>query len=104
MDMYETSDQVIIVAELPGVDKSDLEVEVEAEAAKIAGMRRAPTDVPGIRYHLAEIGYGRFERILRLPARIRPDQVEATYKNGLLSIAMPKQTMPHPRQIKVHNE
>ena len=91
MDMNETPQEVIIVAEIPGVDKDDLEVEISRKAVRIRGNRFAKHCPDNATYRLAEIQYGKFERILFLPAPIDPEVVSASYQNGLLEIRLAKQ-------------
>jgi HSP20 family protein len=101
MDLFETENEVIVVAEVSGVAPEALEVEADANALKIAGNRQqAHTGHPG-KYHLAEISYGPFERILYLPAAVDPEKGEASYTNGILKIVLPKQTRPQIRHIVV---
>ena len=90
IDIYETPQEIIIVGETSGVQKEDLEVELDQNAVRISGTRRGIPHVPGMRYHLAEIAYGSFERILLLPVPINPEEVTASYTNGLLKITMRK--------------
>ncbi|MBW1717152.1 MAG: Hsp20/alpha crystallin family protein [Deltaproteobacteria bacterium] len=104
MDMYETPEEIIIVGEISGVDKEDLEVELDQKAVKITGLRRETARVPGIKYHLAEIVYGKFERILLLPLPINPEEVKASYTNGLLKVTMPKSLSREARQIPIQGE
>jgi len=104
MDMYETPEEIIIVGEISGVDKEDLEVELDQKAVKITGLRREAARVPGIKYHLAEIVYGKFERILLLPVPINPEEVKASYTNGLLKVTMPKSASMEARQIPIQGE
>jgi HSP20 family protein len=104
MDVYETPEEIIIVGEISGVNKEDLEVEVDQKAVKITGVRREAARVPGMRYHLAEIVYGRFERILFLPVPINPEEAQASYVNGLLKITMAKRLRQQVRQIRVEGE
>jgi HSP20 family protein len=104
MDVYETPEQIIVVGEISGVDKEDLEVEVDQKAVRITGVRREAARVPGMRYHLAEIVYGRFERVLFLPVPIDPEKVQASYTNGLLKVTMAKKARQGPRQISVQSE
>jgi len=90
MDMNETPEQIIILAELAGVDKDDLEVEISSKAVRIRAMRPAQNYGPNAAYRLAEIQYGRFERVLFLPAPIDPEIVSAAYTNGILEIRLAK--------------
>jgi HSP20 family protein len=90
MDMYETREEVVILAEIGGVDKEDLEVEISSKAVRIKGKRLAPSCSADCTYRLAEIQYGRFERILFLPNPIDPEKVTAASKNGFLEIRLAK--------------
>lgn len=89
MDIYETVDEITILAEIAGVQKEDLEVEIDSKAVKIQGFR-SEMPVKNATYRLAEIQYGRFERILFLPAMIDTEKVSATYCNGFLKIQLAK--------------
>ena len=99
MDIYETSEEIIIRAEIAGVDKENLEVEISSRAVKIFGSRLQPTGDNHATYRLAEIQYGKFERILYLPAPIDTDVVSTSYTNGLLQLRLAK--LPLDRTYKV---
>ena len=90
MDIYETPEEIVIRAEIAGVDKEDLEVEISSKALKIFGSRTEPPCVENATYRLAEIQYGKFERILYLPTPIETDTVSTTYTNGFLEIILTK--------------
>ena len=103
MDMNETPEEVIIVAEVPGVDKDDLEVEISSKAVRIKGNRYARHCSGNATYLLAELQYGRFERILFLPAPIDPEIVSAAYQNGLLEIRLAKQPPEKTHKIPIQD-
>ena len=103
MDMNETPEEVIIVAEVPGVDKDDLEVEISSKAVRIKGNRYARHCSGNATYRLAELQYGSFERILFLPAPIDPEIVSATYQNGLLEIRLAKQPPEKAHKIPIQD-
>jgi HSP20 family protein len=90
MDIYEIPGEIIIIAEIAGVNKENLEVEISSKAVKIYGHRIELARVENTRYRLAEIQYGKFERILFLPAPIDTDKVTASYLNGFLQIRLAK--------------
>ncbi len=90
MDVYETRKEIIVLAEVSGIDKNDLDIEISARAIKIAGDRKFSFSEANTRYCLAEIQYGTFERILILPAPVNTDKVSASCSNGLLQIRMVK--------------
>ena len=104
MDMYETPDEVVILAEIGGVDKEDLEVEISSKAVRIQGRRVAPASGPNYTYRLAEIQYGRFERILFLPSPINPDKVTAASKNGFLEIRLVKRPVDQACKVPISTE
>jgi HSP20 family protein len=90
MDIYESHDQILILAEIAGVRKEDLEVEINSRAVRIYGHRQQPQHGEKMSYRLAEIQYGRFERTLYLPAPIDAEKVSAAFQNGLLVITLAK--------------
>lgn len=104
MDMNETPDEIIIVAEIAGVSKEDLEVEISSKAVKIHGSRPAKPCVENATYRLAEIQYGRFERILYLPAPIDPEDVSASYINGFLEIRLRKRPTDRTHRIPIADD
>jgi HSP20 family protein len=104
MDIYETPEEIIVVGEMSGVLKEDLVVELDQGAVKVSAKRREVPRVPGMRYHLAEIPYGSFERILLLPVPIDPDKVTASYTNGQLRIAMGKRGPSQVHRVPIHDE
>ena len=103
MDMNETPEEVIIVAEVPGVDKDDLEVEISSKAVRIKGKRLARHCTDNATYRLAELQYGSFERVLFLPALIDPEIVSAAYQNGLLEIRLAKQPPERIHKIPIQD-
>jgi len=90
MDIYETEDEVYILAELAGAENDEICIEVSSKAVKISGKRKCFAPVQKARYRLAEIQHGPFERILFLPTRIITESVRATSTNGFLKIRMVK--------------
>jgi len=99
MDMNETPDEVVILADVAGIAKEDLEVEISSKAVRIQGKRIARHCTNETTFRLAEIQYGNFERILFLPAPIDPEVVSAGYANGLLEIRLAK--MPTEKTLKI---
>jgi HSP20 family protein len=104
MDIYETSEEIIIRAEIAGVDKENLEVEISSRAVKIFGSRLQPTGDNHATYRLAEIQYGKFERILYLPAPIDTDVVSTSYTNGLLQIRLAKLPLDRTYKVPISDE
>ncbi len=104
MDIYETTDNIIIRAEVAGVDKDMLEVEISSRAVKIFGTRRELPRSAGATYRLAEIQYGNFERILYLPALIDTENVSTSYANGFLEVRLAKQKAEKAYKIPVSSK
>jgi len=101
VDIYDTEKEVFIWAELAGVDKEDLEVEVNSKAVRIAGLRKElPKPADGA-YRLAEIRYGKFERVLYLPSPVDTEVVSSHFSDGFLSIRMPKLEMHKTHKIPI---
>jgi HSP20 family protein len=90
MDIYDTPEQIIVRAELAGVEKDDLEIEINSKAIRIHGQRKELQRVPDSSYRLAEIQYGRFERIIYLPAPVDTEVVSSSYVNGFLELRLAK--------------
>jgi HSP20 family protein len=90
MDIYETPNEIIIQAEIAGVDKENLEVEINSKAVRIYGKRSEIPLVKNATYRLAEIQYGKFERILFLPTPVDTELVTSSYSNGFLRIRLSK--------------
>ena len=90
MDIYETPQEIIIRAEIAGVEKENLEVEINSKAVKISGNRCELPRIDRATYRLAEIQYGNFERTLYLPAPIDTEIVTSSYSNGFLQIRLAK--------------
>lgn len=101
MDIYETHEEIIILAEIAGVNKENLGVEINTRAVKIYGDRAEMPRVKNSTYRLAEIQYGKFERVLFLPAPIDTDKVIATYLNGLLQIRLAKSPLDRTHRIPI---
>ena len=90
MDIYETPEEIIVMAEIAGVDQDNLEVEINSRAVRIQGRRTPAPRIDNASYLLAEIQYGRFERVLYLPAPIDTEVVSSSYTNGFLQIRLAK--------------
>lgn len=104
MDIYETPEDIIIRAEIAGVDKENLEVEINNKAVRISGKRSEISPMPNATYKLAEIQYGFFERMLFLPSPIDPEFVSASYLNGFLNIRLLKLPVGMVYKIPISDE
>ncbi len=104
MDIYETSEQIIIRAEIAGVDKENLEVEINSKAIRIYGNRKEIPRVSNATYRLAEIQYGKFERILYFPSPVDPEIVQSSYHSGFLEIRLAKKMADKTYKIPISDE
>lgn len=99
MDLYETADELFIVAAMAGVEKDALEIELNERAVRITGMRGPLPSSKNKKFCLAEIQYGKFDRVLFLPHPIDTDRVSASLSSGMLRITMVKQVSQGPKKI-----
>jgi len=90
MDILETRNQIIIQAEISGVRKQDIVIEVNNKAIKISGIRKSNQPDPTATYRLAEIQFGQFERVLYLPSIIDVEKISASFSNGFLELTLEK--------------
>jgi HSP20 family protein len=90
MDIFETRNEIIIQAEIAGVEKEDIIIEVSNKAVKISGDRKKIHPDRTATYRLAEIQFGQFERVLYLPSVIDVEKVSATFSNGFLELSLGK--------------
>jgi HSP20 family protein len=98
LDVSETEQEVQIVAEMPGINEKDIEVTLADDVLTIRGEKTAESDQKKRNYHLMERSQGMFMRSLRLPFTVDANQVKALFKDGVLTIAIPK---PKEAQEKV---
>ena len=89
-DIHETENEVIVRADVPGVEPEDLEVYSTADSLILRGETRQDEERQNRGYHRSERRYGRFERILPLPAEVDRDKIQASFRNGVLEIRLPK--------------
>lgn len=99
-NLSDTGDNLEVVAEVPGVTKEDLQVKIQGNYLQIAGSRK--TDAPeGFKTHRTERGAGTFSRSFTLPYDVDSAKVEASLKDGLLKLVLPKAESAKPRQIAI---
>jgi HSP20 family protein len=102
VDIYDNEDNIVIKAELPGVSKKDIEIDIKDRVLTLKGERSADNEVKEDNYYRRERTYGRFERSFTLPANVDPDKIKADYNDGVLKIEVPKPEDQKPKQITVH--
>ncbi len=89
-DLAETETAIEVRAELPGLEKKDIDISLEGESLIIKGEKHEEKEEKGKRFHRIERTYGSFCRTVRLPAEVQPDKIEAAYENGVLTVTLPK--------------
>src|SRR5215213_3468454 len=90
VEVSDTGAELKVVAELPGVNETDVSVELQGDTLTIKGEKKAEEERKDEGYYLAERRYGAFSRTLQLPYAVEADQVQATFKNGVLTVTLPK--------------
>jgi HSP20 family protein len=104
LDVYEEKDQIVVKAELPGMTKDDIQISISDNVLTIKGEKKKEEEDTGKDYYRSERVYGAFFRAIPLPAEINPDKVQATFKNGVLEIRLPKSEEAKKKEIKVKVE
>lgn len=101
VDIYETPDRVVMKAELPGLTREDVEINVRDNTLSLRGERKFEKDVREENYLRIERAYGSFQRSFTLPATIQQDKIKAVFKDGVLEVTLPKAEEARPKQIKI---
>ncbi|HXX95346.1 MAG TPA: Hsp20/alpha crystallin family protein [Planctomycetota bacterium] len=101
LDVRETDEALIVEAELPGLKASEFEVKVEGGVLYIGAERKQEKDEKTKNVHRTERYYGRMERRLALPSNLEAEKVDATYKDGILTVTIPKKPESKPKSINV---
>jgi HSP20 family protein len=101
VDILESEDALTLKADLPDVNVNDIDIRVENDTLTLTGKRKFEKDDKVKGYHRIERSYGEFTRSFALPPLVEADKVAADYKNGVLTITLPKKEAAKPRQVKV---
>lgn len=101
LDVHEDKDSFIVRTELPGLKREDIEVSLHEGALLISGERKAETKPEGVEVHRQERFYGKFQRALTLPTPVAADKITAQYKDGVLTVTLPKVEEAKPKQIDI---
>jgi len=101
LDVHEDADNFTICVEVPGLKREDIGVSLQDGALVISGERKAEKVEDGVEIHRQERFYGKFQRALTLPAPVAADKVKAQYKDGVLTVTLPKAEEAKPKQIDV---
>jgi HSP20 family protein len=101
VDIYETENEITVHAELPGVDRKDITLNLEKNVLTLKGERRFEKETKHENYHRIERAYGGFSRSFSIPAIVEEDKIQAEYKDGILKISLPKKEQVKPKQIQI---
>ncbi|MBD2525830.1 Hsp20/alpha crystallin family protein [Nostoc sp. FACHB-133] len=101
-EMEETADAVRLRLEIPGLESKDLNVEVTEESVSISGDRKSETTTEEKGIVRSEFRYGKFERLIPLPAHVQNDKAQAEYKNGILILTIPKVEGEKKKSVKIN--
>ncbi len=102
VDMFDDGETIVIKAELPGMDKKDISVDIEDRVLTLSGERSYDNEVKEESYYRRERAFGTFKRSFNLPADVDSDKIKADFKDGVLKVEIPKPEEKKPKQITVH--
>jgi HSP20 family protein len=101
VDLFEEKDDIVVKAELPGIDKNNVEVNLTNHTLTIKGEKKKEEEVKEENYYRAERSHGSFVRMLELPKDVHADKVKASFKNGILEVRLPKTEEAKTKEVKV---
>ena len=102
VELEDAGEQLILRAEIPGVEAKDLDIDVSRDAVAIRGENRYEKKIEDKGFFRSEFRYGKFERVIPLPVEIENEQVQAEFKNGILTLNLPKVEAARHRVVKVN--
>lgn len=101
VDIYETENEIVVQAELPGMDRKDITLHLENNVLTIRGDRKFQKETKEDNYHRIERSYGGFSRSFSIPTTVDEEKIRADYKDGVLKVALPKKEQAKPKQIQI---
>lgn len=104
VDIYETESSIVLKAEIPGVDKKDMEIKIEDDTLTIKGEKKVERDTKTENFLRAERAYGAFQRSFTLPKTVERENIKASLKKGVLTLILPKKEEVRPKQISIQVE
>jgi HSP20 family protein len=102
VDIYEAENELVLKADLPDINEKDLDIRVENNLLTIHGERKFEQQVKQENYLRVERAYGTFSRSFSLPSTINTEAIQAEYKNGVLTVQLPKRSEAKPKQVKIN--
>ena len=101
LDLSDRGDSLVAELEVPGIDPKDINISVTGDVLTISGEKKREREEKEHNYQLVERSYGKFSRSVRLPSKVNPDRVEASYKDGILTITLDKTKQAKTKKIEV---
>ncbi len=104
VDISENDDEVRVIANIPGIDPDDIDIEVKENTLVLTGKSEKQEEEKNKRYYRLEREYGEFRRSVTLPSRVKAEEVQAKCKNGVLTIVLPKAEEAKRKKIKIEKQ
>jgi HSP20 family protein len=101
LNISENKDNLYLRAEIPGINPKDIDITATPDSITIRGERRPAGVGKEVNYHQREREFGSFNRIIGMPCQVSPDKISASYKDGILTVVLPKAEQAKPKQIKI---
>jgi HSP20 family protein len=102
MNIIDSNDEIVLIAELPGVKKEDVHLSVDNGLLTLSGERKMTATPEGVEWLRNEIRTGTFSRVVELPRQVRIDRISAELSNGILRIVLPKAEEAKPREVRIN--
>jgi HSP20 family protein len=101
VNVFDAGDGYVVRAELPGVDPARVEIDVQEDTVALRGERTFPEPDSSAAFHRRERGQGEFRRVVRVPGRLAADEAHAEYRDGVLTLRVPKARETRPRRVEI---
>lgn len=101
VDICETDEEITVTSEMPGMKKEDVKISVQDNVLTLKGEKKQEIDEKEKNFHRVERSYGVFERSFSLPSSVQTDKIKASYKDGVLTITLPKSEETKPKEIDI---
>ena len=102
VDMRETKDDLVVTADLPGLNEKDVHLSITGDLLTLKGERQWNQEAKQDNHYRSERWFGKFERTLQLPVPVQADKVKASYRDGVLTVSLPKTEEIRPKEIKIN--
>jgi len=101
LDVTETKNDIVVRTEIPGMDPKDIDISLSSNVLTIKGEKKQEKEEKEENYHLVERSYGKFVRSVQLPGEVKSDKINASYKDGVLNIRLPKSEEAKKKEVKI---